>query len=110
MANRQNLWRAGFAISLVVNIGGGIIALMRNEMMHAAGHATLLAATLAFWPVVARRRTAEIPAELPLVDDHLDHLQHSVDAIAVEVERIGEAQRYAARVIKEQQERNESFK
>jgi hypothetical protein len=112
MADRQRWWRIGFGISLVVNVGGGIIALVQGEMMHAAGHAVLLAATLAFWPKVSPRRTADDPVEtaVPQLDTHLDHLQQSVDAIALEVERIGEAQRFAARVIKEQQARNESSK
>ena len=112
MAERRKLWRAGFAISLIVNIGGAIVALVRGEMMHAAGHAALLAATVAFWPLFVSRRSAEVDAEaeIPQLDNSLSHLQQSVDAIALEVERIGEAQRFAARKLQEQQERNESFK
>ena len=34
----------------------------------------------------------------PQQDDRLEHLQQSVDAIAVEVERIAEAQRFTARL------------
>jgi len=112
MAERRKIWRAGFAISLVVNIGGGIIALVRGEMMHAAGHATLLAATMAFWPVLNSRSTVvdDPETEIPQLDNQLNHLQQSVDAIALEVERIGEAQRFAARKLQEQHERNESSK
>lgn len=114
MAQPRRLWRIGFGISLIVNVGGGIIALVQGEMMHAAGHAVLLAATLAFWPLISGSQRfderIDEPAEIPEIDSHLDHLQHSVDAIALEVERIGEAQRFAARTIKEQQERNESSK
>ena len=34
-------------------------------------------------------------------DDRLEHLQQSVDAIAVEVERIAEAQRFSAKLLAE---------
>jgi hypothetical protein len=34
----------------------------------------------------------------PAADDRLDHLQQSVDAIAIEVERIAEAQRFSAKL------------
>ena len=112
MAERRKLWRAGFAISLIVNIGGGIIALIQGEMMHAGGHAALLAATFAFWPVFSSKSAPDEAAEadVPQLDNHISHLQQSVDAIALEVERIGEAQRFAARKIQEQQQRNESSK
>ena len=35
---------------------------------------------------------------MPPSDDRLEHLQQSVDAIAVEVERIAEAQRFSAKL------------
>jgi hypothetical protein len=40
----------------------------------------------------------------PPQDDRLEHLQQSVDAIAVEVERIAEAQRFTARLLAERTE------
>jgi hypothetical protein len=36
---------------------------------------------------------------IPESDDRLEHLQQSVDAIAVEVERIAEAQRFSAKLL-----------
>lgn len=46
------------------------------------------------------RRIAQSPR--PRVDDHrLEQLQQSVDAIAIEVERIAEAQRFSARLLAE---------
>jgi uncharacterized protein YoxC len=38
------------------------------------------------------------------VEQRLDHLQQSVDAIAVEVERITEAQRFTAKLLAEREE------
>jgi hypothetical protein len=36
---------------------------------------------------------------IPESDDRLEHLQQSVDAIAIEVERIAEAQRFSAKLL-----------
>ena len=77
-------------------------------MMHAAGHAVLLAATLAVWQGISGGRDDDEVAEAPKLDLHLDHLQQSVDAIALEVERIGEAQRFATKVLQEDVNRDNS--
>ena len=46
------------------------------------------------------RRIAQTPR--PRMDDHrLEQLQQSVDAIAIEVERIAEAQRFTAKLLAE---------
>ncbi len=39
--------------------------------------------------------------QIPQSDDRLEHLQQSVDAIAIEVERIAEAQRFSAKLLAE---------
>lgn len=45
------------------------------------------------------------PREIPIaVEDRLDRLADSVDTIALEVERISEAQRFAARLLAERPE------
>ena len=49
------------------------------------------------------RRTKSIPPPAPQ-DDRLEHLQQSVDSIAIEVERIAEAQRFTARLLAERTE------
>jgi hypothetical protein len=46
--------------------------------------------------------SAERPT--PLYEQRLDQLQQSVDAIAVEVERIAEAQRFSAKLLAERAE------
>lgn len=61
----------------------------------------LTASALATVAVVALRavvRTRRLPPQAPQ-DDRLEHLQQSVDAIAVEVERIAEAQRFSAKLL-----------
>ena len=49
------------------------------------------------------RRLKPLPRPAPQ-DDRLEHLQQSVDAIAIEVERIAEAQRFSARLLAERTE------
>ena len=46
----------------------------------------------------AIRPLKKVP-RVPPSDDRLEHLQQSVDAIAVEVERIAEAQRFSAKLL-----------
>jgi hypothetical protein len=48
----------------------------------------------------ARRHAAPIPAPVP--DQRLERLEHAVDAIAIEVERISEGQRFLTRLQTEQ--------
>lgn len=49
-------------------------------------------------------RPLKRPRQIPPNDDRLEHLQQSVDAIAVEVERIAEAQRFSAKLLAERAE------
>lgn len=64
-----------------------------------------LVGSLAFIGVVCIRllnKPKGPPRRLNEQDDHrLDHLQQSVDAIAIEVERIAEAQRFSAKLLSE---------
>lgn len=67
--------------------------------------AALSAITVAFVRGLNRkpsREGREIPS--PLYEQRLDQLQQSVDAIAVEVERIAEAQRFSAKLLVERGE------
>ena len=45
----------------------------------------------------------------PAHDERLEHLQQSIDAIAVEVERIAEAQRFSAKLLADRPERTSSL-
>jgi hypothetical protein len=73
---------------------------VRAEPAHGFAHAaamvfgTWLVRWLATPPV--KKQASLMPA-----DERLAQLQQAVDAVAVEVERIGESQRYAARMLAE---------
>jgi outer membrane murein-binding lipoprotein Lpp len=101
------------ALFTLANIGGGVYAGMMGEVRHAGLH-LVLAAVGAYvtWLVAVRRRgersTAEIPAMTGAPSElaaRLDNLEQSIDAIAVEVERVGEGQRFVTRLFTQRQER-----
>jgi hypothetical protein len=103
MARRFRLWPIG-AVYFAINIGGAIIAAVQQEEMHMMLHIFLVllgGAVYAGWALGKRGRpqpaaAAQLPAE------RLEYLQQSVDAIALEVERVGEAQRFADKLRAEQ--------
>jgi hypothetical protein len=100
MTRRAKIWRLIGALFVVLNAGGAVVALLGDEPMHAALHVALLGAAYVAWRIMARSAGVDVPDALP-VDERLEHLQQSLDAIAIEVERIGEGQRYAAKVLAE---------
>lgn len=95
MARRSILWRAGAAFFVIFNVAGAGYAIAMGEPMHAFVHAVLLTVGLGAyltWRVAQPSPHVAETAKLP--DQRLEYLQQSVDALALEVERIGEAQRY----------------
>lgn len=63
---------------------------------------SLLAISIIAWKSVTKKRPA--PPMSQLAEARLDQLQQSIDAIAVEVERIAEAQRFSAKLLAERSE------
>jgi hypothetical protein len=61
------------------------------------GSLALIGVAAAYAVRPLKKRAPQIPQN----DDRLEHLQQSVDAIAVEVERIAEAQRFSAKLLAE---------
>ena len=93
MATRSIKWRVAAAVYLFINAGGAVYAAVQREWLHASIHVALLAGGYWWWTRSQPGGGSEI-AEEQVTGDRLDYLQHSVDAIAVEVERIGESQRF----------------
>ena len=100
MASRGRLWRVGAAAFIAINLGGGIYAAVVGEPMHAAVHAVLLVLGIAAYSVF-RRRPAYAGAVPQETAERLKHLEASVDALAIGVERVGEAQRYQTKILDE---------
>lgn len=102
-------WRIAARIFIGLNIAGGIFAIANGEPMHAMVHAALLVVGLGgylMWRIDRRidRSQPQVIAPNP-ASELLDRLQQTVDKIALDVERVGEAQRFQAKLLEKQPER-----
>jgi hypothetical protein len=96
MTRRSKVWLA--VLFILINFAGGVYAAAEGELLHAGVHAGLLLLGAYAVGRLARRRSAPVHDEL---SDRLTHLEQSLDAIAIEVERIGEGQRFITRFFTE---------
>lgn len=99
MTRRFKVWMTVGAAFASLNFLGGLVAAADGEPMHSGIHGGLTLVTLLvmwwFVDVNRRRREATTVQALPtVVGDRLARLEQSVDAMAIEIERIGEGQRF----------------
>jgi hypothetical protein len=95
MVRRSKLWRVGAVLFIIINVAGAAYAVAMGEPMHAMTHAVLLTLGLGAyltWRVARPSPREAVTPKLP--DERIEYLQQSVDAVALEVERLGEAQRF----------------
>ena len=104
MTRGSKFWFVAASVFTFVNLAGGVQAVAAGEGPHAAAHVGLLIVGAYFvWRFAPwRRQQQHVPAALPA--ERLTHLRQSVDAIALEVERISEAQRFIAKRLSERAE------
>lgn len=104
MIRRNVVWRGLAALFTVVNLVGIGMAVAAGEEIHSGVHVVLsvVGALAMWWLAPGRQGAGSATAELSEV--RLEQLQQSIDAIALEVERIGEAQRFHAKLQAEQSE------
>lgn len=104
MSRRAKIWRVVAALFALINLGGAGVAAAASEGPHTAIHVVLaLLGVYVAWRLTPRPGRDTLPGASSTepqlsTDARLDQLQQSMDAVAVEVERIGEAQRYNAKV------------
>ncbi len=98
MTRRSKLWRAAGVVFVVLNLAGVGWGLGEGDLDHALAHVALIVGFAAFvtWRTMSKRRERQAAPQLP--EQRLEYLQQSVDAIALEVERIGEKQRFAEKL------------
>ena len=110
MTRRSKVWLVVAGLFFFVNAGGGVIAAVQGELLHAGVHAgLLLLGAYLVWRLTPRlyarriwRWSGSVAANQPgELTDALTHLEQSVDAVAIEVERIGEGQRFMTRLFTE---------
>ncbi|HXE59975.1 MAG TPA: hypothetical protein VN607_04690 [Gemmatimonadaceae bacterium] len=99
VTRRYKIWMTVGAAFASLNFLGATVAAAQGEALHAGTHAGLTLVTLLvmwwFMAAVRERRDATAgPALRAEVGDRLSHLEQSVDAMAIEIERIGEGQRF----------------
>lgn len=97
MKEPSRFWRIAAVIFLIANAAGAIYALALREQMHAELHLALFGAAFVGYAFsrAAQSRNREVSAGLPEIEDpRVAQLQRSVDAMALELERLGEKQRF----------------
>lgn len=104
MTRRSKLWLVLASVFTLINLGGAGYAVAEGEALHAVLHAgLLLLGGYAVRRLLPRAREPDAPG-VGSAELHLEQLEQSVDAIALQVERIGEAQRFMVRLQQEQAE------
>jgi hypothetical protein len=108
MSRRSKIWAwAAVGVYAFINVGGLAFAWAQDEEMHAMLHLFLLILGIAGYVGWRLARRGAPQKELPqaqLAEQRLEYLQQSVDAVALEVERLGEKQRFSEKLRAEQDE------
>lgn len=95
MARRSRLWKVAAVLFTLMNLGGVIWGAAMGDAAHAGGHVALQLVGLMVWRLTRGLRDEDLTPVPKAVDEQrIEYLQQSVDAIALEVERIGEKQRF----------------
>ena len=100
MSLRSKLGWTAAAVYMVINLAGAGYAIALQEGPHAAVHVALVVVGIGAYLVWRRGRDmrAQSSPGVPVADARLDYLQQSIDAVALEVERVGEAQRFSEKL------------
>ena len=83
-----------------VNLGAVWFAAQPAEPWHATLHAAL-AVLLGLGAQRLSARRSSLRAQAAISDDQEERLEQAIDAIAVELERVGEGQRFVAKMLAE---------
>ncbi|HEY9425804.1 MAG TPA: hypothetical protein VIR34_01520 [Gemmatimonadaceae bacterium] len=103
MTRRSRIWLTLAVLFSAANFAGGLFAAAQGELVHAGVHAALM--LLGLYPVwrltsggrerrMQRGDEEAIQASPRDLTDRLTRLEQAVDAAAIEVERVGEWQRF----------------
>jgi hypothetical protein len=95
MSRSAKIWFGIATVFALGNLAGAVYAaVVQHEFPHAGGHVALMLVGLVAANVLWSRPNVDAAAPLPEMDDRLSSLERSIDAVAIEVERVGEGQRY----------------
>lgn len=113
MTRRSKLWSWAAGLYAFINVAGLFYAWAQDEEMHAMLHLFLLLLGVAGyigWRLARRGTPEDHLPRAQLAEQRLEYLQQSVDAMALELERVGEAQRFADKLRVEKGESPQSRK
>jgi hypothetical protein len=99
MTSKTRFWTAALVVLSAVNLVSVWFAARPGEPWHATLHAAL-ALGLGLWAqerMQNERRPGPAVASLP--DERLERIERAVEAVAIEVERIGEMERFASKIL-----------
>ncbi len=101
MTRSPRFWLAIAVVFLLVNVAGGVYALAMEEPLHGLTHFLLLIPG-GYWLsrlLRKRRATPTVRLDPDTADNRLQRIEQAVEAVAIEVERVGEGQRFITRVL-----------
>lgn len=99
---RSKIWWAAAGFTLINAVGAPFAELMGDSIVHTGTHLVLAFVGAWFvWRLAPKRPpSSRDAAALPADDDvRMTHLEQSIDAVAIGVERLGEEQRYLTRLV-----------
>jgi hypothetical protein len=102
---RSKMWWAAAVFTFINAAGAAFAELMGDSIAHTGTHLVLTFVGGYFvWRLVPKPPAAALdaPALASGGDDRMAHLEQSIDAVAIEVERLGESQRYMARLVEQE--------
>ena len=102
MTRRSTIWLVVTSLFAAANAAGAVLAARGSEWPHAGGHVALfIGALYVAGRIMHPARSSAAVADVDGLSDHLTHLEQALDAVAVEVERMGEGQRFMTRLFAE---------
>lgn len=103
MRLHSKVWKVLTSIFIFINVAGGVWSASRGELVHTGVHAVLAIVgvylAIRIWRFGNSVSVIGLPGEL---DYRIVQLEQSVDAIAIEIERVGEGQRFITQLLTEQ--------
>ena len=98
MTRRSKIWLVVAALFTVINALGAVPAFLDGELLHAGVHVVLAFVGAYYVRRIWSREMSGTPALTGEIggdfSNRLTNLEQSIDAVAIEVERIGEGQRF----------------
>jgi len=96
---KHRAWIPTAWVLALINLGSVWFAARPGETWHATGHALFAVLFALGAQRLTARRRALLHPEPALGGDRIKGLEYAIDAIAVELERVGEGQRFVTKML-----------